>query len=242
MANRNITLNRQNLTIVPYHGSLAGLAPFFQNNLLTFRIQVVDPSGDPFSPWDVVDYAGASGLTFTISSRATGTVADSDEFVLAEALEADWTWDAVNKWWTGSVNINTPAVAAWLGILDKRNALLEIQVITGNDPITIFFHEILIRSSASAGSLSAAGGQVVQLPLVDGANGVTIVANKVTVTGLTWLQAPRAVRVTVTPPNETESGFFCWTPADGLAATGFYFLMSGLPDSEDYLFEYEAIF
>lgn len=78
------------------------------------------------------------------------------------------------------------------------------------------------------------------LPLVTG-GGVTVAANIVTVAGLTWNAAPSQVFVVVNLPAGAASIIFANVITSTITKTGFQFVLSAIPDNNNYTFTYMPV-
>src|SRR5947199_5993669 len=97
-----IAIDRQNRTLVVFQGSVANLPPLFQSNTQAFIIMVVDPDpGNPLGGYVLADLNGV-GLRMAIGSKPRGTAGPTPATV-----ETGWTWDPANKWYTGTLALNT---------------------------------------------------------------------------------------------------------------------------------------
>lgn len=128
-----LAIDRQNKELVEFNGSAVTLPPLYQTNTQPFRIQVVDSTGDPGTPYVAVDCTGLS-LRVVI----TGVVTGGNDTLLAGTLEADWSYDAVNDWFTGSVDFNTAEISTFIGANAYKAAFLEINLMDGGSPTTLF--------------------------------------------------------------------------------------------------------
>jgi hypothetical protein len=236
-----LVIDRQTGALVSFNGSATKLPTLFQTNSVELQLQFVDV--DPSSGTNSITVADvhAQAPAVTIASQLTGVEANEATYTLAQAVEGDFTWDAENLWFTGTLELNTTAMAAWIGANSSATGTLEIDLMTGgSDPVTLFQGAVTVNANAFfAGTQLNVLGTGGTLPLVNGA-GVAIAGNTVTVTGLNWATAPSQVIVLVNVP--AGAGLIQGNYVIGSAtAAGFQFALSGLPDNAGYTFTYIPI-
>jgi hypothetical protein len=131
-----LTIDRQNLQLVAGGGAVqAGVLSIpglFQSNTLTLRIQIVDPTGDFTAPYSIVDLNGI-GLRASVGDTPTGAAGGPAPL----ALQDTFVWDAVNKWFSADIALNTAAIDAFLGSAAAKTAYFEINLTGGANRTTI---------------------------------------------------------------------------------------------------------
>ncbi len=130
-----LAINRQSRQLVYFNGSATAVPPLFQSNNQDFQIQIVDP--DPsgrIGGLVAVDMAG-TGLRVAIGATPTGSSGGPSPLALQDS--AGWTWDAVNKWFTGSLALNTTDVDTYIGSSAFRVAYLEVNSTLSGSRITL---------------------------------------------------------------------------------------------------------
>ncbi len=116
-----LAVNRQDGSLVNYNGGVLRVPDLFQGNVRDFQIQFVDPTGSLNSPYVAVDMA-AFGLRLAIGDTPTGTTGSPTPLTFQDT----WTWDATNKWFTASVNLNVAAVNTFIGTASGKTAYFEL--------------------------------------------------------------------------------------------------------------------
>jgi hypothetical protein len=250
MAILKLAIDRQNKTLVEVSGSFTELPPLYQTNTQQFQIQVVDPTGDPGAPYEVVD-CSASELRVVLAAAVTGTEGDEAANLLAATYEAGWGWDAGLDAFTGSLNLHTAELIEFIGNNAFAAAIFEVNLITGGVSETLFGH----RSGAANCTISAnadIGGadapeiieqaQVVGTKILqDGVGNVTIVDNLVTIAGLALAGVPAHVFIFINAPS--GSGFIGGCFVIGSAtANQFEVILSAIPDVNTYSLTYILTF
>lgn len=152
-----LAIDRQNRKLVSFGESVTELPQLYQTNTQQFRIQIVDPeTSNPFrAVYNAVD-CSAMDLRLVIVGSVTG----GDDTVIAALFEADWSYDTDNDWFTGSLELNTDEMAAFLDQVAYANAVLEINLMEGGLPTTILGSiqgSTNIVISANGDDLSASG-------------------------------------------------------------------------------------
>jgi hypothetical protein len=137
-----LVINRQTRSLVQKGGSVSSIPDEFQSNVQEFRVQVVDP--DPINflgAYVVVDMSDGS-LRMAVGDTPTGAAGGPAPL----ALQDTFAWDAANKWFVASLALNTAAIDAYLGSLDKKNAYLEINHTTAAGRITLLQTQFTLRA------------------------------------------------------------------------------------------------
>lgn len=127
-----LSVDRQNRTLVVFQGSVANLPPLFQSNTQAFIIMVVDQDpSNPLGGYVLADLNGV-GLRMAIGAKPQGTTGPTPATV-----ETGWIWDATNKWYTGTLALNTAAIDTLLGASDTVQAYIEINTTEATGRTTI---------------------------------------------------------------------------------------------------------
>lgn len=146
-----ITINRQEGTLVSYNGTPESLPAMFQYNVLPVQIQVVDPSGSiSGDPYTVIDLSGKT-LRVAITSTPTGTEGDTSPIV----LQTSWTWNATNKWFTGSLDLNVTGVGTHIGTSAEKAANFEVTLIDGGDRSTLYQGSVTLKAAGDEGTAAS---------------------------------------------------------------------------------------
>lgn len=190
MSGLYLACNIQTKGLAGKDGSVTGLPVVYQTNSQPLRIQPVNPdvSAEFNQTFTVLDCA-AKQLRVVISGKATGEEGDETEQLLAAAYEAAWAWDAALDSFTGNIDLHTAEVAAFLDEASQKTALIEINLIESGRATTIFQGSITIRANIDSGG-SSAPSVLSPAPasftraMIDGADGVSIAENVVTISGL----------------------------------------------------------
>lgn len=241
-----LAIDRQNKVLVDFDGSVTALPPLYETNTQQYRIQIVDPTGNDVSPYEAVDCSG-SGLRMVLASLVTGLEGDEIENLLAATYEAGWAYDAINLWYTGEINFNTAEVQAFIDQDAAKGAILEINLITGGTPETVFSHQngasnVFISANADTGTATAPPvlnppATIASKAIQNGVGGVTLVDNVVTVAGLGLGSTPSYYLIWVNAP--AGSGAIAGNFIIGSATSdGFSFVMTGIPQNNNYTFTY----
>lgn len=246
-----LAINRQTKQLVSYDGSVTTLPPLYQTNTQEFRVQVVDPSGGLFNTtFTPVDVTG-SQLRMVLSQVATGVSGDESSNLLAAAYAGAWAWDGTNKWFTGSLDLNTAEIALYIDQASSKTAILELNLVTGGTPETLLSHtsgaatNVTLcancdAASASAPSVLTTPPSIGEKAIVDGVGGVTIADNVVTVTGLALGFTPSYWLIWVNAPSGSgaiAANFIVGSGSSG----GFSFVMSAIPENDDYTVTYVPV-
>lgn len=240
-----LALDRQAKAPVEFNGSASSLPPLYQTNTQGMRIQVVDFTDDPSEPYEVVD-CSASELRVVISKLVTGQLGDAAENTLASALEAAWAWDAGEEAFVGEINLLTLELAAAIGAEASGDYILEINLITGGVPTTIFQGTVTVfgnadENGAVAPSIIEDAETAGIFTIQDGVGGVVVDNTRVSITGLALGGAPSAVYPWVECP--ADSGFIgCNFEVGSASADGFSVRLSGIPPNNNYKVRYRLTF
>ena len=123
-----ICIDRQNRVVTQVGASVNVIPPLSQRDLVPFLIQIADPPANPQGGTATIltTAVSAGSIRLTVSQKATGTGGDSNTWLLAQLLETGWTWDNAQKGFTGSLNLNTTQMEAF--IADAESASVEFEV------------------------------------------------------------------------------------------------------------------
>lgn len=141
MPTLKLAIDRQNRKLVNYGGTASAIPPIFQQNQQPLEITIVDPPATPTGAYSAVD-ANAYGLRVSICSTPTGTTTDDTRLT----FEDDFTWDAANRKFTGTLATNVAAVATYIGAGDQRVAYFEVNLMAGSDPTTVLQTTFLLKA------------------------------------------------------------------------------------------------
>jgi hypothetical protein len=244
MPNLYLAIDIVNKVLVSYNGSASVLPVFGQTDMVNLQLQFVTPQ-----PGSVLQYVAtdvsAQGVVVTMASKVTGVEANDNTYLLAQALQAAFTWDSNNLWYTGQLNVNTTQVETLIGTGSSAPAFFEIDLTTGgvNPYCVLLPSNITIQATAYAagGTPTPVSSGYAVLALQNGVGGVTIAGTLVTVAGLTWATIPNAVLLAINVPLGKGLVFACYVPGTATLA-GFEFQMSGIPDDNTYTFTYIPLF
>jgi hypothetical protein len=236
-----------NKTLVPYNGSAVALPGFYQTNLVELQLQFVTPTPGSVVPYSAVDVSGAATFPrLTIASKVTGTLGDEATYALAQAVEGAFTWDPINLWYTGVINLDTAAMSTYIGAQSSQPGVIEVDLTTGGvDPNTIFQGTCTVFGNADGGgapSVTPVNGTGGTTLLQNGVGGVTIAGRLVTVAGLVWGAVPTAVLIHIHIPADGNGVIFGSYILGSATAAGFQFNLSGAPDNNNYMFTYIPVF
>jgi hypothetical protein len=250
MALIKIAIDRQNKTLVEYNGSVPELPPLYELNSQEFRVQVVDPTDDLSAPYEPVDCA-VLAIRMVVSIAATGTQGDETENLLAAAYEAAWTWDAGDMCFNGEIDFNTAETAAYIGDAAFKTAILEVNLVIGGRLETLLSHRggstnFQISANCDSGgseapSLLAEPTITDTLPIDDSVDGIAVTDNVVEVTDLGLADTPSAVFIFINAPSGSGP-IFCNLIIGSVTTDGFSFIMSGVPENDNYTFTYVLAF
>jgi hypothetical protein len=127
-----LTIDRQARKITSFRGTVGAMPDCFQSNTLSLQVQVVDPPTDILAQPSIVDLAGF-GLRASVGATPTGTAGGPAPL----ALQDTFVWDAVNKWFTADLALNTGAIDAFIGALASIPAYFELNITSSGNRITI---------------------------------------------------------------------------------------------------------
>ncbi len=136
-----LIVNRQNRNLPGINGSVAQIPDLFQSNTISLIVQVVDPTGNFSIPYSTVDLAGF-GLRASVGGPPTGTSGGPTPL----ALQDTFTWDAVNKWFTADLALNTNAIDTYIGAAAFINAFFELNLTIAGSRITILQQQFVLRA------------------------------------------------------------------------------------------------
>lgn len=144
-----------------YRGS-ANVLEFGQTTYST-RIYLVQPSADsiPGLPaYEAFDSTGFAGLRVGLWSDSTGTLSDSDEYLLALTPDSGWTYNddaPLYPYYEGELNFYTEQVADFLGSEKTGSAYFAVNLMAGTSLYAVFDH-VNGRTNASLYSATDEGG------------------------------------------------------------------------------------
>jgi hypothetical protein len=118
-----LAINRQTKALVDFGGSATAIPRLFQGDTQDFIFIIVDPPSSVGSPYTRVD-VGSLNLRVSIGATPTGTAGGPTPLT----LDTTWTWDSSLKQFTGSLALNTAAIAAHIGALDSASARFEVKL------------------------------------------------------------------------------------------------------------------
>ncbi len=136
-----LIVNRQNRNLPGINGSVTQIPDLFQSNTISLIVQVVDPTGVFNNPYSIVDLAGF-GLRASVGKTPTGTSGGPAPL----ALQDTFTWDAVNKWFTADLALNTGDIDAYIGAAAFINAFFELNLTIAGSRITILQQQFVLRA------------------------------------------------------------------------------------------------
>ncbi|MDE2105068.1 MAG: hypothetical protein KGL39_47960 [Patescibacteria group bacterium] len=235
-----------NKTLVSFNGSSLTVPGLFQTNELSLQLQFVQSvPGNSVVPYQTVDM-NVTKPRVTISNKVTGVLASETSYELAQAVEAAFTWDAINEWFTGVINLDTTQMATYLGSNASQPAIIEVNVTTGgSDPETMFQGPVTVFANADSGgapSTTPVNGTGGTLALQNGVGGVTIAGTVITVAGLNWGTVPNAVLIFIHEPAAGNGVIFANYIIGSATGAGFQFELSGAPPNNNYTFTYVPVF
>lgn len=133
MSALKIVINRQSRALSTYNGGAQSIPALYQSNSQDLIIQVIDPTGAFSTPYSIVDLNG-KGLRVAVGATPTGTSGGPTPL----ALQTSFTWDSTNKWFTGSLALNTAAVDSFIGAAASAQAYFEINLTDSGNRETLF--------------------------------------------------------------------------------------------------------
>lgn len=241
-----LAIDRQNKALVSFNGSVTALPPLYQTNSQDFRIQIVDPSGGPFSTTYTAVDCSASELRVVLAVAAT---AETDS-ILAATYAAGWSYDAGNNWFTGTLDFNTAEIQQFIGSATHKAAVLEINLVTDSTPETVFGSKsggtnVILNGNAdedgtTAPSVLTAPPSIGSKAIQDGVGGVTIVDNVVTVTGLGLAFTPSYFLLFINAPSGSGAITGNFVIGSG-SSGGFSFVLSAIPENNNYTVTYVPV-
>lgn len=141
-----LTIDRQKRALVSFNGTPGQMPDCFQSNTLSLQIQVVDSPTAALALPTVADLAGF-GLRASVGMQPTGTAGGPTPL----ALQDTFTWDPVNKWFTGSLALNVAAINTFIGALSSIPAYFELNL-TSPTPDTILQTLFNLRAVVDEGT------------------------------------------------------------------------------------------
>ncbi len=117
------------------------LPTFAQNNILTFRVRALQPTGLISSPYTFIDNTGRT------LQLAVGIKVGNASLHYVE----QYTWtnnpDHADPYFYADVNFNTLGIGTLLGANPRADAFLEINLVDGGNPKTILSQQITIEAA-----------------------------------------------------------------------------------------------
>lgn len=135
-----LVIDRQNRVLVQVGASVAQIPNLSQRDTVALLIKIADPATNSIngSPTILTSNEIITGKPrITISSQATGTSGDEDVYVLAKIREADFTWDADQSGFTGSLPLNTMQMETFIGAAESGIAEFEVRWSIGGQLSTL---------------------------------------------------------------------------------------------------------
>ncbi len=136
-----LTVDRQNGKLISFNGSVSAMPDLFQSNTKTLQVQFVDPAPTPLQIPTVADMA-AYGLRASVGSKPTGSSGGPTPL----ALQDTFTWDAVNKWFTADLALNTTAIDTYIGSADSIQAWFELNLTLAGTRTTVIQTTFTLRA------------------------------------------------------------------------------------------------
>lgn len=142
MSALNLVIDRQSRRLVEFSGSVTKIPDIFQGNVIDLKITVVDPtgsvSGAVFSKVDL----GSYGLRVAVGATPTGTSGGPTPL----ALQNSFTWDSVDKSFSGSLECNTTAIDSHIGSAASAAAYWEVNLTLAGNRITILQEAFTLKA------------------------------------------------------------------------------------------------
>src|SRR5579859_5148700 len=131
-----LIFDRQASALTGWNGSASSIPKLIQGDVRDLRIQIVDPSAATFTtaPYQVFN-AGDVGFAGYVTLSATPK-GDGTQTVFAGPLLL--TWDPVNKWFVGSLDLTGANIAAAIGSGEGTTATFQFELKANSAPQTIF--------------------------------------------------------------------------------------------------------
>jgi len=151
-----------NQSLVPFKGSSATLPPFRQGVYAT-RIYLVQPS-PTFVPgsaaYQTYDASDFDGIRVGFWSASTGTLDDSDDYLLALTPHTDWTPgtdDDGDDYFDGDLNTFTAQMASHIGAAAYKAAYFAVNLVDGTTLRPVFDQKqgatnVIVNSATDDGS------------------------------------------------------------------------------------------
>lgn len=136
-----LIVDRQNRKLVSFNGTVAQIPDLFQSNTISLQVQVVDPTADFRNPYSTVDLNGY-GLRASVGEPPTGASGGPTPL----ALQDTFTWDAVNKWFTADLALNTTAVNTYIGSAPLATAYFELNLTLAGARTTLLQQPFTLRA------------------------------------------------------------------------------------------------
>jgi hypothetical protein len=136
-----IDVDRKERVRSPADSSVVAMPSFAQGNITTFRVRALQPSAVFNAPYTVVPNAGKT-IQLAIGTKVGGTTTHCVE-QFAWSLNADMA----DPYFYADVNFNTDQVSSLLGSNPAITSFLEINLVDGGQPRTIFSKQVTIEAS-----------------------------------------------------------------------------------------------
>lgn len=145
-----LVVDRQNRKLISYNGTVSQIPDLFQSNLVSLQVQIVDPPITSLQNPSIVDMAGY-GLRASVGATPTGSSGGPTPL----ALQDTFTWDAVNKWFTGDLALNTTDINTYIGALNVKAAYFELNLTNAGDRNTVLQQAFNLRAVVDEGTSTA---------------------------------------------------------------------------------------
>lgn len=116
------------------------------------QIQVVDPTGLFNAPYSAIDLASYS-LRVGLWPSPTGTAGGPASL----AIQTTWTWNAANKYFTGSLDLSSSAIEDFIGSATERTAYFEVTLSQSGNRITLYQGTVSLKAVGDEGTTTAPG-------------------------------------------------------------------------------------
>ncbi len=241
-----LAIDRQTKSLVSVSGSVTSPI-LYQINQQDFQIQIVDAPIAFGAGYTAVD-CSAAGLRVLILDQVTG---NQDDTRLAQTLEAGWAWDSGSQAFLGTIDLNTAEMQAYLGPLGFKSAILEINLMTGGVPETVFGAKngsVNLTINANGDDGTADPPEILTqaqitgtVAIQDGVGGVTLVDNLFTLSGLALSESPAHVFIWINAPSGSGPIYGCFV-AGSATSDHFSVILSAIPANNNYSVTYALTF
>lgn len=158
-----------------YQGSANALE--FGQTTYSTRIYLVQPSAvfiPGFPAYEAFDSTAYGGLRVGLWSDSTGTMADSDAYVLALTPDTGWTYNSaapLYPYYEGELNFYTEQVAAFLGAKKTGSAFFAVSLMAGTTLYTVFDHVGGAENAKIYSATDEGGGVAIDVTQIDALTG-----------------------------------------------------------------------